>query len=93
MSQGQLVAILGPSGIGKTQLFRILAGLRAADSGQVLVGPEQKPVSAGKVGVVLQNYPLFDHRTLLGNLLVAGRAAGLIPASGRRAGECAARAL
>jgi NitT/TauT family transport system ATP-binding protein len=77
MSQGQLVAILGPSGIGKTQLFRILAGLRTPDSGQVLLGPEQQPVRAGQVGVVLQNYPLFEHRSVLDNLLVAGRAAGL----------------
>ena len=77
MSQGQVVAILGPSGIGKTQLFRILAGLRVPDSGQVLVGTDQKPVTAGKVGVVMQNYPLFDHHTVLGNLLVAARAAGL----------------
>src|SRR5262249_39129049 len=74
---GQVVGLLGPSGIGKTSLFRILAGLDAPDSGQVLLGPELKPVERGMVGVVAQNYPLFAHRTVLGNLTVAGRLSGL----------------
>lgn len=75
--QGQVVALLGPSGIGKTQLFHILAGLRAPDSGQVLVGVEGKPVERGMVGVVAQSYPLFNHRTVMGNMRVAGRRNGL----------------
>jgi len=74
---GQVVGLLGPSGIGKTQLFRILSGLNAPDSGTVLVGEKQEPVRRGMVGVVAQSYPLFAHRTVLGNLLVAGRMAGL----------------
>jgi polar amino acid transport system ATP-binding protein/sulfate transport system ATP-binding protein len=74
---GQVVGLLGPSGIGKTQLFRILAGLNAPDSGTVLVGEEALPVRRGMVGVVAQDYPLFAHRRVLGNLLVAGRHAGL----------------
>jgi NitT/TauT family transport system ATP-binding protein len=77
LQQGQVVALLGPSGIGKTRLFRILAGLDEPDTGQVLVGPEQKPVRKGEVGVVAQHYPLFRHRTVLGNLVIAGRMAGL----------------
>ena len=54
MTQGQVIALLGPSGVGKTTLFRILAGLNAADSGRVLIGPQQRPVQAGMVGVVFQ---------------------------------------
>ena len=77
MTQGQVVAMLGPSGIGKTTLFRILAGMEKPDSGGVLVHQEQIPVQRGMVGVVAQNYPLFHHRTVLGNLHVAGRQAGL----------------
>jgi len=77
MSQGQVVGLLGPSGIGKTTLFRILAGLDAPDSGCVLLGQAAKPVERGMVGVVAQRYPLFPHRTVLGNLAVAGRQAGL----------------
>lgn len=83
MAQGQIVALVGPSGSGKTTLFRLLAGLDSPDSGTVLVGPEQKPVQRGAVGVVAQNYPLFAHRTVLGNLLVAGKQAGLKGDEGR----------
>ena len=75
--QGQVVGVLGPSGVGKTQLFRVLSGLSAPDRGQVLVGVEQKPVARGQVGVVAQAYPLFEHYTVLQNLLVAARQHGL----------------
>jgi polar amino acid transport system ATP-binding protein/sulfate transport system ATP-binding protein len=77
LTQGQVVALLGPSGVGKTCLFRILAGLDRPDSGEVLVTPELVPVQRGMVGVVAQNYPLFAHRTVLSNLVVAGRQGGL----------------
>jgi polar amino acid transport system ATP-binding protein/sulfate transport system ATP-binding protein len=77
MQQGQVVGLLGPSGIGKTTLFRVLAGLDKPDTGTILVREEQCPVERGMVGVVAQNYPLFAHRTVLGNLHVAGRQAGL----------------
>lgn len=74
---GQVVGLLGPSGIGKTSLFRILAGLDAPDTGRVLIGETNRPVERGQIGVVAQNYPLFAHRTVLGNLMLAGRRAGL----------------
>jgi len=71
ISQGQVISLIGRSGVGKTQLFRILAGLSAPDSGTVKVGVEQQPVEAGKVGVVAQNYILFNHRTIEDNLRLA----------------------
>jgi ABC-type nitrate/sulfonate/bicarbonate transport system ATPase subunit len=66
---GQIIAILGPSGVGKTQLSRMLAGLHKPTTGAISVG--NKLVEAGMVGMVAQNYPLFNHRTVIGNLLVA----------------------
>lgn len=77
LQQGQVVALLGPSGVGKTTLFRLLAGLETPDVGQVLMGGDQKPVRRGQIGVVAQHYPLFAHRTVLGNLMVAGNQVGL----------------
>ena len=74
---GQVVGLLGPSGIGKTRFFRILAGLDEPTKGTVLIGPQAVPVERGMVGVVAQSYPLFPHRPVLGNLLVAARQAGL----------------
>lgn len=76
-SQGQVVGLLGPSGVGKTQLFKILAGLSKPDSGTVTVGVQKTPVKPGMVGVVAQTYPLFEHRTVWSNLIVAGQIAGL----------------
>ena len=72
-NQGQVVGVLGPSGVGKTTLFRTIAGLEAPDRGRVLIGERQEPVRAGMVGVVFQHYPLLEHRTVLGNLTVCGR--------------------
>lgn len=71
LTQGQKVALLAPSGMGKTQLFRRLSGLSPATSGTVLIGQDQKPVHAGMVGVVPQNYLLFEHRTIESTLLLA----------------------
>jgi NitT/TauT family transport system ATP-binding protein len=70
---GQVVALLGPSGMGKSTLFRILAGLLEPTSGSVEVGVDARRVQAGMVGVVFQSYQLFEHRTVLGNLAVAAR--------------------
>jgi ABC-type polar amino acid transport system ATPase subunit len=77
---GQKIGVLGPSGIGKTQFSRILAGLKTPTTGSVAVldtsepqasPPKMIPVHAGLVGMVFQNYPLFSHRTVFGNLFVA----------------------
>ncbi len=83
--QGQVVGVLGPSGAGKTTLLRVLAGLDAPSRGQVRVqtGESLEPVRAGMVGVVFQSYPLFDHRCVLGNLLVAARRTGAADAETR----------
>lgn len=72
---GQVVGFLGPSGRGKTQLFRILAGLNPPTTGTVLVNG--KPVQAGDVGVVAQNYPLMNHRTVQSNLELGAAKSGL----------------
>ena len=71
--QGQVVGFLGPSGIGKTQLFRIIAGLNKPTSGRVTINGMDRPVLPGEVGVVAQDYPLFEHRTVMSNLLLAAR--------------------
>jgi NitT/TauT family transport system ATP-binding protein len=80
MQQGQIRALLGPSGVGKTQLFRLMAGLDipgAKTSGKITIGENQVPVRAGIVGVVSQHYPLFMHRKVIDNLVLPGRKVGL----------------
>src|SRR5262249_52954922 len=77
LTQGQAVGLLAPSGMGKTPLFRLLAGLAYPRCGTIWVGHPPQRVRRGMVGVVAQNYPLFSHRTVLSNLLVAGGPARL----------------
>ena len=86
-NQGQVVALVGPSGVGKTTLFRLLAGFEEPQTGAIRAGLDLHPVTRGRVGVVAQNYPLFAHRTVLGNLLVAGHQAGLSKAESRTKAE------
>lgn len=74
---GQIVGFLGPSGIGKTQFSKIIAGLQKPTSGGVYINPERIPVEKGLVGYVSQNYLLFEHRTVLGNLTLSCKQHGL----------------
>ena len=82
-TQGQIVGFLGPSGVGKTKLFEIMAGLLEPTSGTVRIGLPLSPIHVGRVGVVQQNYPLFQHRTVLGNLLVAASMNANMPSKDR----------
>lgn len=78
---GQVVAFLGPSGCGKSTLFRIIAGLEPPTSGAVYLDDSKTPVKAGEIGVLLQAYPMSRNRTVLGNLMLAGRVGGLSDAA------------
>jgi NitT/TauT family transport system ATP-binding protein len=85
MSQGQIVGLLGPSGVGKTTMFHVLAGLLKPDAGTVRIGDKGVPASPGLVGVVAQNYVLFEHRSVLGNLMIAARQAGMSAVAAKEA--------
>lgn len=68
-----MVRLLGPFGIGKTQLFRCIAGPQKPTSGGVYLNRKRSPVPPGEVGLVAQACPLLNHRSVLGNLLVAAQ--------------------
>lgn len=68
---GQLTALLGPSGGGKSTLLRIIAGLENADSGVVEIeGVEatKLPPQKRNVGFVFQHYAAFKHMTVAKNV-------------------------
>ncbi|MCK6504921.1 sulfate ABC transporter ATP-binding protein [Myxococcota bacterium] len=68
---GELVALLGPSGGGKSTVLRIIAGLETADAGQVwLDGARVDHLHARQrqVGFVFQHYALFRHMTVAQNI-------------------------
>ncbi len=69
--RGAITALLGPSGAGKSTVLRIVAGLEAPDSGQVLIDGEdcaRVPVQKRGVGLVFQHYALFRHMTVRENV-------------------------
>jgi ABC-type nitrate/sulfonate/bicarbonate transport system ATPase subunit len=85
--QGQVVSLVGRSGIGKTQLFRLLSGLQRPDTGSIR-SQERTPVEKGNgsielhrerdvqpgdMGVIFQNYYQFGWRTVRQSLLLAAR--------------------
>jgi phosphonate transport system ATP-binding protein len=82
VSQHEFVAVLGPSGAGKTTLFRCIAGLLAADRGSVRIGmSEVTPptrIRLREVAVIFQQFNLVNRLTALENVL-AGRL-GYVPA-------------
>jgi sulfate transport system ATP-binding protein len=68
---GQLTALLGPSGGGKSTLLRIIAGLDTADEGTITIeGTEATNLPARKrnVGFVFQHYAVFKHMTVAQNV-------------------------
>ncbi|MDR1468910.1 MAG: ABC transporter ATP-binding protein [Spirochaetaceae bacterium] len=64
------VSLVGPSGVGKTTLFKALAGLKTPDCGRVLLGGEDITGKAGRVGYMPQKDMLFPFRTVLDNTIL-----------------------
>jgi sulfate transport system ATP-binding protein len=68
---GQLTALLGPSGGGKSTLLRIIAGLEPADSGTVHIEGQEAthlPPQKRNVGFVFQHYAAFKHMSVAKNV-------------------------
>src|SRR5215470_9900195 len=68
---GEFVVLLGPSGCGKTTTLRMLAGLEAATSGDILVGDERVndvPPQHRDMAMVFQSYALYPHMTVAENI-------------------------
>jgi polar amino acid transport system ATP-binding protein/sulfate transport system ATP-binding protein/NitT/TauT family transport system ATP-binding protein len=72
MQQGQVISLVGRSGIGKTQLFKILSGLQKPTAGSVTINNKHM-VQPGDMGVIFQNYYLFEWRTVYQSLLLAAK--------------------
>jgi iron(III) transport system ATP-binding protein len=73
--RGRLTALLGPSGCGKTTVLRAIAGLERVDGGVVELdgrvvsdGETHLPAERRRVGMVFQDYALFPHLSVLGNV-------------------------
>ncbi len=71
ISRGSLLALLGPSGSGKSSLLRLISGLETPDQGRIwLAGTDasKQSVQERNIGFVFQNYALFKHLTIRQNI-------------------------
>ena len=73
--EGKILAIVGPSGGGKTTLLRMLAGLEKIDSGEVFYNGESLALDELSkrqlLGFVFQDFQLFPHLSVLENLTIS----------------------
>ena len=76
---GEFVSVIGPSGAGKTTLFRILNGALLCDAGEILVsgvhfeaaGRRQRRAIQATIGTIYQDYALVENATCRQNVLNA----------------------
>ena len=75
VNDGEVLSIVGPSGIGKTTFLRIVAGLLPADQGELILNGESLDLTGertgAQVGVIFQDFNLFPQYTLKENVMLA----------------------
>jgi ABC-type Fe3+/spermidine/putrescine transport system ATPase subunit len=90
VKEGEFLSILGPSGCGKTTILRILIGLLSPTAGTIIKDGRditRLPPSERNMGIVFQNYALFQNMTVLGNVEYALRVHKETRAGARAAAE------
>lgn len=102
INEGETVALLGPSGSGKSSLMALMAGLEVATSGTVLVAGQDFSAldedglalaRRGRIGIVLQAFHLMPTMTALENVAVPLELAGHRDAFAKARAELAAVGL
>jgi len=76
INRGDIIAVIGPSGIGKSQLLRCINMLGAPTKGQIFLDGEEITAKGcdvtavrKKIGTVFQNFNLFPHLTVIENIM------------------------
>jgi ABC-type Fe3+/spermidine/putrescine transport system ATPase subunit len=71
VEKGEMVALLGASGCGKTTILRMIAGFLEPNSGTITINGKvvnRTPPHKRNVGILFQNYALFPHMTVFNNV-------------------------
>jgi len=75
LNQGEIIAILGESGSGKSTILRLLTGLEIPKSGRIVINGKKMvddhtfiPPEKRGIGMVFQDYALFPHMTVEDNI-------------------------
>src|SRR6201990_3592052 len=70
INEGEFFVVVGPSGCGKSTLLKMISGLLAPSSGEILVDGQRWTKPHGDVGIVFQNSRLLPWRNVLNNVLL-----------------------
>src|SRR6267142_427615 len=70
INEGEFFVVVGPSGCGKSTLLKMISGLLAPSSGEILVEGEKVTKPHGNVGIVFQNALLLPWRNILSNVML-----------------------
>src|SRR5881396_806089 len=80
VADGEFIVIVGPSGCGKSTLLRMVAGLEAITSGEIVIGDRVVNRLEPKdrdIAMVFQNYALYPHMSVFDNMAYGLRIRGL----------------
>lgn len=84
VKEGEVLSIVGPSGIGKTTLIKIMAGLEPANSGEITINNEAISIdgerSDANIGLIFQDFNLFPNFTVMDNITLAPINVNKVPA-------------
>src|SRR6478736_6673012 len=83
IGRGELFALLGGSGCGKTTLLRVLAGFETPDAGRVIIDGQDMtgvPPHLRPVNMMFQSYALFPHMNVADNVAYGLRREGVAKA-------------
>ena len=68
VKENEIVAIVGSSGVGKSTLFNLIAGVLKKQSGEIVIDGSDDYI--GKVAYMLQKDLLFEHKTIINNIIL-----------------------
>ena len=68
VKENEMVAIVGSSGVGKSTLFNLIAGVLKKQSGEITIDGSDDYI--GKVAYMLQKDLLFEHKTIINNVIL-----------------------
>ena len=68
VKENEMVAIVGSSGVGKSTLFNLIAGVLKKQSGEITIDGNNDYI--GKVAYMLQKDLLFEHKTIINNVIL-----------------------
>lgn len=68
VEDGEIVSLLGVSGVGKTTLFNIISGIKSPDKGKVLLNGKDITSKPGFVSYMLQKDLLLEHMNIIDNV-------------------------